>query len=148
MSYSAKRLQKKERREGRESASSHRNEGKRNGAPVGDWFACIHCGLPVPTAAPGTEHRNHCPACLRSRHVDEEPGDRASECGSVMDPIAVWSRPGGDWAIIHRCRGCGTLHSNRIAGDDNEVALVALATRAIATPPFPLNRLATVASRE
>ena len=59
-----------------------------------------------------------------------------------MEPVSVWARPGGDWAIIHRCRGCGELSSNRIAGDDNEVALVSLAVRAISQPPFPLNRLA------
>lgn len=55
-----------------------------------------------------------------------------------MEPIAVWARRGGDWAIIHQCRSCGELSSNRIAGDDNEVALVGLAVRAIAQPPFPL----------
>jgi hypothetical protein len=59
-----------------------------------------------------------------------------------MEPVAVWSRPGGDWAIIHRCRSCGELHSNRIAGDDNELLLVALAVRPLSRPPFPLNRLA------
>jgi RNHCP domain len=62
-----------------------------------------------------------------------------------MEPIAVWARPGGDWAIIHRCRTCGELHSNRIAGDDNELALIALAVRAISQPPFPLERLAPAA---
>jgi hypothetical protein len=58
-----------------------------------------------------------------------------------MEPIAVWVRPGGDWAILHRCRSCGAIHSNRIAGDDNELALVALAVRPISQPPFPLERL-------
>lgn len=58
-----------------------------------------------------------------------------------MEPITVWARPGGDWAIIHRCRTCGELHSNRIAGDDNELALIALAARALSQPPFPLARL-------
>ena len=74
--------------------------------------------------------------------MDEEPGDRAAHCSGGMEPIAVWSRPGGDWAIVHRCRTCGVLHSNRIAGDDNELALVALAARALAQPPFPLSRIA------
>lgn len=73
--------------------------------------------------------------------MDESPGDRDSDCRGAMEPIAVWVRPGGDWAIIHRCRGCGELHSNRVAGDDNELALVALAVRALARPPFPLERL-------
>jgi len=61
-----------------------------------------------------------------------------------MEPVAVWARPGGDWAIIHRCRGCGTLHSNRIAGDDNELALVTLAARALSQPPFPMSRITTL----
>lgn len=58
-----------------------------------------------------------------------------------MEPVSVWVRPGGDWAVIHRCRKCGALHSNRIAGDDNELALVSLAVRAFAQPAFPLERL-------
>lgn len=65
-----------------------------------------------------------------------------------MEPIAVWVRPGGDWAIIHRCRSCGELHSNRIAGDDNELALVALAVRALSQPAFPLERLLPPVSPE
>lgn len=65
-----------------------------------------------------------------------------------MEPVAIWVRPGGDWAIIHRCRGCGDLHSNRIAGDDNELALVALAAKALSQPPFPMSRIATLAAIE
>lgn len=110
-----------------------------------DWFHCVRCGQPIPGEAPGTAHRNHCPWCLWSRHVDDEPGDRASECRGAMEPVAVWVRPGGDWALIHRCRTCGELHSNRVAGDDNELALVALAVRAISQPPFPLERLTPAA---
>jgi hypothetical protein len=89
----------------------------------------------------GTQHRNHCPLCLWSRHVDDVPGDRGADCGGAMEPVTVWARKGGDWAIIHRCRRCGELHSNRIAGDDNELALVALAARALSQPPFPLSRI-------
>jgi hypothetical protein len=79
--------------------------------------------------------------------VDDVPGDRASECGGAMEPVAVWVRRGGDWAIIHQCRSCGELHSNRIAGDDNEIALVSLAVRAIGQPPFPLDRLAATSDQ-
>ncbi|MBS4910316.1 MAG: RNHCP domain-containing protein [Subdoligranulum variabile] len=63
----------------------------------------------------GTQHRNHCPNCLTSLHLDNEPGDRAADCGGQMEPVAVWVRKGGEWAIIHRCRLCGKLTSNRIA---------------------------------
>ena len=55
-----------------------------------------------------------------------------------MEPVAVWIRQGGEWAIIQRC---GALRSNRITGDDNGLALMSLAVRPLAAPPFPLDRL-------
>lgn len=58
-----------------------------------------------------------------------------------MEPIAIEVRRGGEWAIIHRCRGCGTIRANRVAGDDQERALLALALRPIANPAFPLDDL-------
>jgi hypothetical protein len=104
-------------------------------------FRCSHCRLDVPTSAPGTAHRNHCPFCLWSRHVDDEPGDRAADCGSSMEPIAITVRKDGEWVLIHRCTGCGVLHSNRTAGDDSPLLLVRLAVRPLALPPFPLDRI-------
>ena len=123
--------------------SKSRAKARRPDSPA--WFHCARCGQPVVAQSYGTSHRNHCPWCLWSRHLDETPGDRASECRGAMEPIAVWVRPGGEWALIHRCRTCGELHSNRVAGDDNELALVALAVRAISQPPFPLARLVPAA---
>jgi hypothetical protein len=73
--------------------------------------------------------------------LDVEPGDREADCGAVMDPVAVWVRRGGEWALIHRCRSCGALSSNRIAADDNSALLVSLAVKPLASPPFPLDRL-------
>jgi len=46
-----------------------------------------------------------------------------------MEPIGVWVRKNGEWAIIHRCRSCGKIVSNRIAADDNPMKLMALAMR-------------------
>ena len=89
----------------------------------------------------GTQHRNHCPNCLTSLHLDNEPGDRAADCGGQMEPVAVWVRKGGEWAIIHRCRLCGKLTSNRIAADDNPMLLMSIAMRPLCTPPFPLERI-------
>ena len=43
---------------------------------AGEAFVCTHCGRTVPGDAPGTSQRNHCPHCLRSRHVDVTVGDR------------------------------------------------------------------------
>lgn len=107
-------------------------------------FRCGHCRLDVPTSAPGTAHRNHCPSCLWSRHVDVVPGDRASDCGASMEPIAITVRKDGEWVLIHRCLGCGELDSNRIAGDDNPLLLVRIAVKPLAQPPFPLDRLALI----
>ncbi|MEM9167947.1 MAG: RNHCP domain-containing protein [Planctomycetota bacterium] len=117
-----------------------RGEPRRNGRRnQSDGFTCINCGLKVPGQAWGTKHRNHCPACLWSRHVDDRPGDRASHCKAKMEPIGIEVRPGGEWAIIHRCVGCGKLATNRIAGDDSERALLGLALRPLARPAFPLD---------
>ena len=107
----------------------------------GSAFTCVHCHHEVPGTTPGTRNRNHCPRCLWSVHVDVNRGDRAAACGGMMEPIAVWVRRGGEWVIIHRCHECGALRANRIAGDDNELALLSLAVRPLAEPPFRLDSL-------
>jgi len=56
----------------------------------------------------------------------------------LLEPIAVWVKRDGEWAIVHRCITCGQLKTNRIAGDDNPWSLIALAARALSRPPFPL----------
>lgn len=120
--------------------SSH--DHRRRGHQPAESFRCAQCRLDVSTRAPGTAHRNHCPACLTSKHVDDHrPGDRASECHARMEPIAIAVRGDGEWVLIHRCTGCGALSSNRIAGDDNPLVLVRLAIRPLAQPPFPLEIL-------
>ena len=97
--------------------------------PCTDSFYCKVCGAFVTPENAGSRHRNHCPQCLSSIHLDNQPGDRASLCRGQMDAIAIWVRKNGEWAIIHRCRSCGVLHANRIAADDNASLLTALAMR-------------------
>jgi len=92
-------------------------------------FTCAHCGAVIPLRAFGTENRNHCPLCLWSLHVDITPGDRLCPCRGPMEPISIWVKDDGEWAIIHRCKSCGTLKSNRIAGDDIEKNILELADR-------------------
>jgi len=104
-------------------------------------FVCCYCGRTVTPEPAGTGHRNHCPYCLRSLHLDILPGDRASRCSGIMEPVAISVRRNKEWAIIHRCVECGMLRENRIAGDDNEMALLSLAVRPVAQPPFPLDGL-------
>ena len=117
--------------------------GADRGGREPETFRCVHCSTDVPTTAPGTAHRNHCPVCLWSRHVDDEPGDRRSDCHASMEPIAITVR-GDEWVLIHRCAACGELSSNRIAGDDSPLLLMRLALRPLAQPPFPLERLAAI----
>ncbi|MET8824494.1 RNHCP domain-containing protein [Streptomyces sp. NPDC004610] len=93
-------------------------------------FRCVSCRLEVSADAPGTAHRNHCPYCLASLHVDHRiPGDRASPCRGRMEALGMSVRPDGEWMIIHQCRSCGGLSANRIAGDDHALTLVRLAVR-------------------
>lgn len=105
-------------------------------------FVCIRCGRAVAPTENGTSHRNHCPYCLVSRHVDIRPGDRRAGCRSSMSPIAVSVTGKGEWSIIHRCDRCGVMKTNRIAGDDDEAALIALAVGPLARLPFPLESIA------
>jgi hypothetical protein len=98
-------------------------------------FRCRHCGAWVSCDAlqSGVRNRNHCPACLFSRHVDwQTPGDRLSSCKGLMRPIgltlkAVRKRYGegrGELMVVHCCEDCRRLSINRIAADDSPSALV------------------------
>lgn len=100
-------------------------------------FICEQCNSTVSPVEFGTEHRNHCPHCLYSRHMDIKPGDRRSGCKGLMKPISIWVKDNKEWSIIHYCEKCGFIRPNRIAGDDNEVLLLSLAAKAITMLPFP-----------
>lgn len=73
----------------RENKKKSLEKGYYKTHPCNDTFVCKVCGKTVIMAGAGSEHRNHCPYCLHSRHLDIEPGDRAADCGGVMEPIAV-----------------------------------------------------------
>lgn len=109
--------------------------------PCDKPFTCKVCGRPVVPTGAGSDHRNHCPNCLSSLHLDVEPGDRAADCGGIMDAVGVWVRKGGEWALIHRCRRCQVLRSNRVAADDNPMKLMSIALRPLTAPPFPIERI-------
>lgn len=127
------------------SIKTERNSDYRHTACL-ESFECKSCGAVVVPEGAGSRHRNHCPKCLSSIHVDNEPGDRASLCNGIMEPVSVWVRKGGEWAIIHRCGLCGTLSSNRIAADDNPALLMSIAVKPLAMTPFPLNHLERIFS--
>lgn len=101
-------------------------------------FICKVCGTPISPSGAGSKHRNHCPQCLSSIHIDSKSGDRASACKGIMEPIGVWIKKNGEWAIIHRCQSCGTLRNNRIAADDNCELLMSIAMRPLENPLLPV----------
>lgn len=81
-----------------------------------EQFTCAHCGVGV--AEGGARVRDHCPACLCSLHVDVVPGDRASDCGGVFDPVDLALEGRAGVVITYRCRDCGASHRNRAHPDD------------------------------
>jgi hypothetical protein len=90
-------------------------------------FKCGRCRAFVGPTLCGGRHRNHCPYCLASRHVDlKRPGDRLSPCRALMPAIGVAFRPNGEQMVVHRCNGCDIMRQNRVAADDNPVALLRL----------------------
>lgn len=90
-------------------------------------FKCGRCRAFVGTTVSGGRHRNHCPLCLTSRHVDlRRPGDRASPCRALMPAIGVMYRADGEQMVVHCCNGCGIERRNRVAADDNPLALMRL----------------------
>jgi hypothetical protein len=94
--------------------------------PADEVFRCINCRRLVTPLPYGGKHRNHCPFCLHSRHVDAQTGDRLSACGARMAPVGTFQRPDGEHVIVHRCLGCGFERFNRIAADDDFALVLAL----------------------
>ena len=90
-------------------------------------FTCAHCGANVS----GNGYTNHCPKCLYSRHVDNNPGDRASDCGGMMRPIAVAPDKDG-YIITHKCEKCGKTINQHTAPDDDIDTIISIS----ANPDF------------
>ena len=77
-------------------------------------FVCERCGFFVE----GDGYTNHCPECLWSKHVDVFPGDRAGECGGMMEPVGVEIK-NKEYVILHKCVKCGFEKKNKAAKEDN-----------------------------
>jgi hypothetical protein len=106
------------------ATAARRHKRKPDGS---EEFKCGHCRAFIGPTIYGGKHRNHCPLCLYSRHVDRShPGDRASDCRSLMEPIGTFARDNGEQMVVHRCGGCGTERHNRVAADDSAIALLRL----------------------
>lgn len=102
-------------------------------------FICENCHKNVSVGDYiGTAHRNHCPFCLWSKHVDEKvSGDRRSLCKSLMEPVGlIFKQEGidkftnqprqGEIMVVHQCVKCNKVSFNRIAADDDEQQILNL----------------------
>lgn len=89
-------------------------------------FKCGHCKTFVGPPISGGRHRNHCPLCLYSKHVDRIPGDRAHVCRSLMEPIGAAFRRNGEQVIVHRCLRCAGVRYCRAAADDHPLVCLRL----------------------
>jgi hypothetical protein len=87
-------------------------------------FVCERCGFNVV----GDGYTNHCPNCLWSRHVDINPGDRAAQCGGMMEPVEV-SAKRDRYVILHRCTTCDHERRNKAAAGDNFEELLRISSR-------------------
>lgn len=88
-------------------------------------FICTQCGFEVT----GNGYTNHCSRCLYSRHVDIHPGDRAAQCGGLMEPIGI--EPfGKGWKILLRCLACRHERKNKVVETDEFSAVLALQQKA------------------
>ena len=86
-------------------------------------FTCAHCGADVL----GNGYTNHCPKCLWSKHVDNNPGDRQSTCGGMMRPISVESKS-GKFIITHKCEKCGKIIKQHTSENDDMNAIITISS--------------------
>ncbi len=77
-------------------------------------FTCEHCGAEVV----GNGYTNHCPKCLWSKHVDINPGDRASECQGMMRPVGM-DIDRGEYYLMYRCEKCSFKRRKKTEKEDN-----------------------------
>lgn len=76
-------------------------------------FFCQNCGY----FTKGNGYTNHCPNCLWSKHVDNNPGDRENECLGMMKPIQAYYKK-GKWFVVHQCQRCQTNKIIKITAED------------------------------
>ncbi len=78
-------------------------------------FVCENCGEEVK----GTGYTNHCPACLWSKHVDINPGDRENSCQGLMKPIDAYFKS-QEWYLNQECQECNAINVIKVLPEDNQ----------------------------
>lgn len=84
---------------------------------IDNEFECLVCHKKVSKL--NYTARDHCPFCLCSIHVDNNPGDRACNCHGILKPIDVEKGKKDTFKIIYKCNKCQMIKKNKSAIDDN-----------------------------
>lgn len=84
---------------------------------IDESFKCLVCGCSVKPL--GYTARDHCPNCLCSIHVDNNPGDRACTCLGILQPIGIEKGKKDSLKIVYQCDKCKKIKRNKAAIDDN-----------------------------
>ena len=93
---------------------------------------CRSCGKEL------NENVCHCTNCLASIHEQDSEG---YECGGTLQAIAVLINDDDSWEIIKKCSLCNELISEPAHELDNPLKLLSIASRPLANPPFPIEKL-------
>jgi DNA-directed RNA polymerase subunit RPC12/RpoP len=99
---------------------------------IDEAFFCSICGKDVQPLH--YTARDHCPDCLCSKHVDINPGDRLSDCGGTLRPVAIKPHKKG-FQIVYKCDKCGEIKRNISAADDNQQKLLEISALSVFSPP-------------
>lgn len=89
---------------------------RKNPIHLNETFECIYCHEQI--ALPIEGIRDHCPLCLRGRHVDIVPGDRAANCRARLEPTRFELVGGIVW-IEYSCQAC--VHTYRVRAHSEDV---------------------------
>lgn len=84
---------------------------------IDEEFICINCNKKVEKL--NYTARDHCPYCLHSIHVDNNPGDRECLCHGLLVPKSIEKDKKDLYKIIYKCNKCGSIKKNIQAIDDS-----------------------------
>ena len=101
---------------------------KKNFKMIDEGFTCNNCKKEVKPLL--YTARDHCPFCLHSIHVDNNPGDRECTCHGDLVPIGVLPFK-NTYKIVYKCSRCGMIKKNIVAADDNIDLIIKLSTNPV-----------------
>jgi hypothetical protein len=84
-------------------------------------FVCGHCHKKIK----GTGYTNHCPKCLWSKHVDNNPGDRLNSCQGMMKTVDLELKNGHIY-LIQQCQRCKQHKRIKTQENDNFDKILAI----------------------